>query len=608
MSTRFMDTSSESSDHLRQAIDDEINSLEESTRVLKSRQNELVSISRLPPETLAAIFFFLSLSAWRDETYEYTWRNDPGDMAWMWVAHVCRLWRKTAFNHPRFWSHVKLTKLTPAGMAEILARAKTVPLYLEADVTKWSAEQIVAFEKQLETHISHTRHLSISGKHLPTLLGQLVSSAPILKFLSLSTKSPLSESSFPQANIPDNLFNRNIPSLTHLELESCNIIWMSPILKHLRSLHIRKLSTEARPKLDDWLDALNEMPQLEELSLQSATPVAPLTGPLISKSLRSTTLPSLTQFYISDSSKECALAVAHIVSPALTRLHVDIESHDWNGEDVRLVIPYVAQNVCGIQDIEPLRSILFSGEEKRAEIVAWTMPDADVQACKQTTLLSESVSARLMFTATGNWNHEVPTAIYDTLFSVLPVDSVSTLSAQNHTRLSKEFWLNQAHRLPLLERVCLVPTAVKAFRDMLAEDAPPEGPRFPLLTNLSILYVTWSSTRMYDFRDMLIERVEQGVPLESLDLSACEEPEPPSRAEQVFAEIVVDVQGCRGSSWTMNEDHIRTGSRMEVEYDNDWDHEPWYRLYCEEEYVFDDYVGPFDGIDFDNFRVEYDPH
>jgi F-box-like len=601
-----MYTSPESCDHLRQAIDHEIHSLEESARTLKSRQNELVSISRLAPGTLAAIFFSLSLSTWNDETDEDAWYNQTGNMTWIRVAHVCRLWRETALNHPRIWSHINLTKLTPVGMAQILARVRKLPLYMKADVSKWSAEQIAAFAKQLESHISHTRHLSISGEHLPALLEQLVSPAPILKVLSLSPKSP--QSLLPLANIPDNLFNRTTPSLTNLELESCDIIWMSPFLKGLRSLQMIKLSIDARPKLEDWLDALSEMPQLEELSLQSATPLAPLTGPLIPKPSRSTTLPSLTRFYISDSSKECVLAVAHLVLPALTRLHVDVESQDWSGEDVRLVIPYVARIVCGIHSIEPLRSILFSGEGKRAEVVAWTTPDADVEVRNSTTVLRESVSARLMFTATGmHWNHEVVTATYDALFSLLHVDPVSTFSALNHTRLSKEFWLNQAPRLPLLERVCLVPTAVKAFRDMLAEDAPSDGPRLPSLTKITIFCVTWTSTKTYHFRDMLIERVEQGVPLESLVLSGCEEPFP-RRANQIFAEIAVDVQGPLYSSWKMDEEYVRTGSRKEVEYDDDWDSEPWYGLDSREvEYVYDDYVGPFDGVDFNNIRVEYDP-
>ena len=166
----------------------------------------------------------------------------------------------------------------------------------------------------------------------------------------------------------------------------------------------------------------------------------------------------------------------------------------------------------------------------------------------------------------------------------------------------------------MLERVCLVPTAVKAFRDMLAEDAPADGPRFPLLTKLTISCVTWTLAKTYHFRDMLLKRVEQGVPLETLDLSACEEPEPP-RANKIFAEIVVDVQGRLQLSWTVDEWDVRTGSRKEVEYDHkevkyddDWDAGPWYGSdYCEEEYVWDDYVGPFDGIDFNNIRVEYDP-
>ena len=322
----------------------------------------------------------------------------------------------------------------------------------------------------------------------------------------------------------------------------------------------------------------------------------------MSEPLRCATLPSLNRLYISDSPKEFALAITHLELPALTRLHVGVESHVWNGEDVRLVIPCVAQTVCGMQDIEPLRSILFSGERKRAEVLAWTMPDADVKVCNSTTVLSESISARLMFTATGNWKDEVVTATYDALFALLPVNSVSTISAENHTRLSKEFWLNQAPRLPLLERVSLVPTAVKAFRDMLAEDAPPDGPRLPLLTKLTISSVTWTSMRINHFRDMLIERVEQGVPLESLDLPACEEPNP-RRANQIFAEIVVDVQGPLYESW-----HVltETGPSKEVEYHDSWDSEPWYVLDYGEE-VYDDYEGPFDGIDFANIRVEYDP-
>jgi hypothetical protein len=73
-------TSPESRDRLRQAIIDEINSLEASARALKSHHNELAPISRLPYEVLAAIFSLLSVFAWNEGS---------GLLSWIYVAHVC---------------------------------------------------------------------------------------------------------------------------------------------------------------------------------------------------------------------------------------------------------------------------------------------------------------------------------------------------------------------------------------------------------------------------------------------------------------------------------------------------------------------------------------
>jgi len=85
---------------------------------------------------------------------------------------------------------------------------------------------------------------------------------------------------------------------------------------------------------------------------------------------------------------------------------------------------------------------------------------------------------------------------------------------------------------------------------------------------------------------MLIGRVEQGVPLESLDLCACEEPYPP-RAKQAFAEIVVDAQGPLCSSWSWTINFPGTTGPSEVEYDHDWSSVTWYGLDdIEEEYVY----------------------
>jgi hypothetical protein len=116
------------------------------------------------------------------------------------------------------------------------------------------------------------------------------------------------------ATIPNNLFNCTAPRLTSLKLNKYDVSWKSPLLKGLQSLEILEPSAKARPELNDWLDALNEMSQLKDLSLQSATPVARLANPLIS---RTVTLPSLDYFCINSSAKDCALALAHLVLPLL---------------------------------------------------------------------------------------------------------------------------------------------------------------------------------------------------------------------------------------------------------------------------------------------------
>jgi len=137
------------------------------------------------------------------------------------------------------------------------------------------------------------------------------------------------------------------------------------------------------------------------------------------------------------------------------------------------------------------------------------------------------------------WDYGVDAAIFDAVLTLLPVNLVSTFTVQNRTRLRKEFWLSHASRLPLLEQARLVTTSVRAFGEMLAEDTPPGGPRLPSLTKLILLDVTLTALRTCHLRDMLIKRVEQGAPLEVLDLRTCIAAD---RAIQFLAEIVVDVQ------------------------------------------------------------------
>jgi len=531
-----MDTSSATAqDHLLKAIEDEIKVSQRITQELIYRRNALVPISRLPPETLVEIFSLLPFAA-DDSKY-------VPHLARIRVTHVCHRWREIALYSPYLWNYINFTKLTPAGITEILARAKMSPLHFEGEITPRSKARFSALRRQLETHISHTRHLTLSGE-FHAVLERLKSPAPSLVSLSLTKSCRPYISS--QCIIPDSLFNGTAPKLTRLELLGCSIGWKSPLLKGLQTLKLTP-SAQEKPTLEDWLDALNEMSQLKTLILDSTTPAISYDNLHISEPQRTATLPSLTHFDITGSAGDCALALAHLVSPALISLHVTSESQSWawggDDDDVRLLIPYVARNAHGPQDTAPLQTILFNGEDGRAEIVAWTAPDADVEVCNSVTLIKAAVSARLVLSVTSDhgWRDETETMILDAMLSHLPLNAISMLSAQNDTRLSKEVWLSHAPRLTKLNRVLLVPTAVKAFREMLEEDAPPNGrPRLPQLTKLILSKVSLTLLRTHHLCNMLVKRKERGAPVEALDLRTCIGTE---RAIELLSETVGNVQG-----------------------------------------------------------------
>ena len=51
---------------------------------------------------------------------------------------MCGRWRETALNHPHVWSHINFGKLTPVGIAEMVARAKMAPLHLDVEILAWT--------------------------------------------------------------------------------------------------------------------------------------------------------------------------------------------------------------------------------------------------------------------------------------------------------------------------------------------------------------------------------------------------------------------------------------------------------------------------------------
>jgi hypothetical protein len=148
----------------------------------------------------------------------------------------------------------------------------------------------------------------------------------------------------------------------------------------------------------------------------------------------------------------------------------------------------------------------------------------------------------------------------------------------------------------MLEQARLFPTAVKAFVDMLAKDSPPSIPRLSSLINLILVDIDLNGPRAYRLRDMLMERVEQGVPLEVLDLRMCHAGD---RSIQFLAEIVVEVREPLTVRPTTMEESASFDWRVGIGH---WDQVDFYDL--PESW----FPNEFDGIEFDGnvFQVDGD--
>ena len=502
------------------ATEDLIECLEKCTRVMKVYRNTLVPISCLPTEILSVICSLLTSQASLEAVNFESSLPTPSFS----ISHVCHRWREISLNLPYLWSFVNLTKLTPAGAAVMLARAKMAPLHLEVETIKWNKAKFKAFKEQINAHMHHIRHLGMTVKpnHLK-MFGQLVSSAPSLQLLSICNQEPLFV--ILPVIIPDTLFNGVAPNLTYLVLYNCGIRWQSPLLKGLRDLELFSFPARARTTLHSWLRALKRMPQLESLVLRRGVPCDLV---VLSEGLKLTVdLPSLTELSILGSVSECAVVLAHLVLPALTRLCI-IAKNDLSAYgSVNDLIQCVAQNAHGSQDTEALQSLFIQNNKTQTDFVAWTMPrqDSDDALRGPIDLPNRTRRTRLEFSIQRQYEqpYRMPMNIqqYNALLAALPLNSLTRLTVKGRTPLSKDDWRSHALRWHKLERVRLGYDVVPAFQRMFEDAAVLGDPLLPSLEELILSDISLNAQKVYYLCDMLIKCVELGIPLRTLDLRTC---------------------------------------------------------------------------------------
>ena len=536
---------------LQEAIDaeikslkDEIRSFEESVRVLNLRRNALQPISSILPEIFTAIFSFICLSGAPSLRVKLAQNRVR-----LSISHVCHQWREIALNQPQLWSHVNFNITRSAGATKILAWAQSAPLYMEIGVS--GGHQFDLFLREVQARLPRIRHLSIGAdiyQFYRGLKSALVSPAPSLEYLSFfcqedkdvgeNMRMYLSES-VPGIKILDTLFGGSTPSrLSCLKLRHCNISWNSPLFKGIKSLSIDTLFDTDRPTLAVWLDVLGESPQLQTLTLHTASPVA-THFPFDVE--RNVTLPSLTHLDILASLRDCALAIAHLDLLALTSLCLT-EIHHFPAITgtgrVQEVLPYVAKHVHGPQDIRPLQSVLIhnSGDTDNLHLLAWSVSDIDTLVHDPPAILGATLPTRVKLCFRGNGHERLQ--IFEMMMAALPLDGLLTLvgvhldvcdfgyqvgySQTVGVSQFSQFWLRRLPNWPLLRRVRLGLYALEAFIQALIEDC--KNPLLPSLTEFALARTRPDADLTLCLCDMTMKRVEEGVHQEKAQVLASDKP------------------------------------------------------------------------------------
>lgn len=176
------------------------------------------------------------------------------------------------------------------------------------------------------------------------------------------------------------------------------------------------------------------------------------------------------------------------------------------------------------------------------DILAWPRPDIDFEL-RDSLLAAMQRTARVSLSVTcSDWLTETYIGVLNASMATLPLDNLVMLTA-HRTRLDKQAWLSHAPRWPLLERVRLAPRAARGLREMflLQDHGQRESPLLPSLIRLDLIDDTaLSARRTLRLCDALMKRVEQGVPIEVLDLRTCLAT---GYAVRQLGEIVVEILG-----------------------------------------------------------------
>ncbi|EAU85777.2 hypothetical protein CC1G_04994 [Coprinopsis cinerea okayama7 len=242
----------------------------------KKKHNELLPISRLPPEILCKAFLEVKDDYIRvaEEKFSKPWFRLP-IASWCRLTHVCHHWRLVGIEHSPLWASIRGN--VPDHVLTFHSRSKETLLDLEwMEPDRQGLDPHLGAIRRPLSQTSRIQSLNLGFLRLDTMLAlvsSLSSSAPVLRNLSLSRSEYYRMSQeMPTRNwLLPQLFDAGAPHLQKLSLTACAIPWTSALFNHLTELELQDIPI--RPDFPTTLfDLFRRSPRLIKAVIRPSAP------------------------------------------------------------------------------------------------------------------------------------------------------------------------------------------------------------------------------------------------------------------------------------------------------------------------------------------------
>ncbi|KAH6897519.1 hypothetical protein BKA70DRAFT_750710 [Coprinopsis sp. MPI-PUGE-AT-0042] len=363
-----------STDDLRAEIDAKIAALEQQLLDLRARRNRLAKIYSLPPELLYDI-----LVRCKNAPYQPVITNPQPpnraqvaeSLSWIQVTHVSRQLRQTSLDFPSLWTEINIT--SPPWAEEMLRRSGTLPLNITLPEILYDKTEAVALPTLSDPTRSRIQDMTIvsSDSKYQNLINKYFTT-PMLNLeglrLVMACRRPLS--------IPANFLGGETTNLRRLLLDSTHVAsWSSPSLKGLVSLSVDFTYPSARPSPTNFLEPLEQMEALSELSINfNLRDIASLWQNATPRKAALRNLKSLV-FVTDDETSTAVTFLNHLSLPLSTSFHLVITEFDLANAGGPLASALQAaswSNPLVDPGVIPLpKSLLVDGEGPLATLSCW---------------------------------------------------------------------------------------------------------------------------------------------------------------------------------------------------------------------------------------------